>query len=820
MPRPEQKTISLTIDGREVAAIENSMLVDAAKAGDVEIPYFCYEPKLGEPVGACRMCLVEIEGIPKLQTSCSTPVKDGMVVHTQTDRVKGAQNAIVEFLLINHPLDCPVCDKGGECPLQDITFGWGLGRSRMLEPKRHFVKPLALSPLVAIDRERCILCYRCVRFSQEISEDYQLIFTERGAHTFVGTHDGHPYSAPFSGNIIELCPVGALTSQPYRFRARPWDIEGAGGICTLCPSQCNVTFTVRDEKVLRVLSRDSLGNPAVDDGWLCDKGRFGYQAIHVDERITRPLVRDGGELRPVSWERALETAAGLAKHTGRTAALAGGQATNEEAFLIQRLLREGLASHDLDCRFSESVSLELARALAAPALQATVPDLEFAHTVLLIGAEPLDDAPILDLRIRKGVRRQGVQLAIASARPSALDPNAAISVRYPPGGEAAFLADLENALAGESDSAPDANVAALARQLTEGGEDIVIVWSERLASAALPTLLRIAERLKLAERDGAGLLELPSGSNGRGLREAGFLPNAGPGYGDPVQAGRGTAEIAAAAKAGDVTALYLLQVDPQRELPDRAAWDAAMHHASLIVAHASVLTEGLKEHATVVFPAESYAEKDGTVVHPDGRLQRLRTAIAHPGEIRAGWQVIAEISRRAGLDQGVLTGPMAFRQLCDAVPFYADLTLEQIAGHGLRWPETDAASKLPAGAGAEAVSGSDLERLASPPAVFDSSQQGLRLGTYRSIWAAPEVELSPALHFTIAEQLVELAPADAERLGIDNGAEITVAQNGTRLSARAAVRSGVPNGTAFMADGIASDSANALTERVVEVSPQ
>ena len=252
------------------------------------------------------MCLVEVEGIPKLQTGCSTPVKDGMVVHTQTDRVKHAQEAVVEFLLINHPLDCPVCDKGGECPLQDISFGWGGGRSRFIEPKRHFQKPLALSPLVAIDRERCILCYRCVRFSQEIAEDYQLVLEERGAHTYVSTFDGHPYVAPFSGNIIELCPVGALTSQPYRFRARPWDIEGSGSVCALCPAQCNVTFTVRDDRVLRVLGRD---NAEVDDGWLCDKGRFAYQSIHVDERITRPMIRDGGELRPVSWERALDEAA-------------------------------------------------------------------------------------------------------------------------------------------------------------------------------------------------------------------------------------------------------------------------------------------------------------------------------------------------------------------------------------------------------------------------------------------------------------------------------------------------------------------------------
>ena len=349
MARPEPSLITFEIDGKEVEAPEGTMLVDAAKRGDVEIPYFCYEPKLGQPVGACRMCLVEIEGMPKLQTSCSTPVKDGMVVITTSDRVKQAQNAIVEFLLVNHPLDCPVCDKGGECPLQDISFGWGAGRSRFIEPKRHFQKPLELSPLVAIDRERCILCYRCVRFSQEVAEDYQLVFLERGDHTFVGTHDGRPYVAPFSGNIIELCPVGALTSTAYRFRARPWDIEDAGSVCTLCPSQCNVKFTVRDDaRVVRVLARD---NAEVDDGWLCDKGRFGYQAIHADERITAPMVRDGGELREVSWERALDEAASALKRSGeRTAALVGGQTTNEEGFLVQHLMREGLGSPHVDSR--------------------------------------------------------------------------------------------------------------------------------------------------------------------------------------------------------------------------------------------------------------------------------------------------------------------------------------------------------------------------------------------------------------------------------------------------------------------------------------
>src|ERR687893_91885 len=317
MRRPEKKFVTFEIDGREVSAPEGAMLVDGAKYGDVEIPVFCYEPKLGAPVGACRMCLVEIEGIPKLQTACSTAVKDGMVVHTQTDRVQEAQRAVVEFLLVNHPLDCPVCDKGGECPLQDITFGWGAGTSRFIEPKRHFKKPLELSPLIAIDRERCILCYRCVRFSQEIAEDYQLVLLERGAHSYVGTFDGHPYVAPFSGNIIELCPVGALTSRAYRFRARPWDIEGAGTVCPGCPAHCNVELTVRDERVMRVLARD---HSEVDDG------------------IVEPLVREGTELMPASWEKALAAARGALQKAGaKAAAIAGGETSNEEAFLLARL---------------------------------------------------------------------------------------------------------------------------------------------------------------------------------------------------------------------------------------------------------------------------------------------------------------------------------------------------------------------------------------------------------------------------------------------------------------------------------------------------
>src|SRR5829696_1337795 len=830
MPRPDVNFITLTIDGREVSAPENAMLVDAAKYGDVEIPVFCYEPKLGQPVGACRMCLVEIEGIPKLQTGCSTPVKDGMVVHTQTERVHGAQRAVVEFLLINHPLDCPVCDKGGECPLQDITYGWGPGTSRFIEPKRHFKKPLELSPLIAIDRERCILCYRCVRFSQEIAEDYQLILLERGAHSFVGTFDGHPYVAPFSGNIIELCPVGALTSLAYRFRARPWDIEGAGTVCTLCPAQCNVELTVRDERVMRVLARD---HDDVDDGWLCDKGRFAYQHVHTDERLVQPLVREGTQLQPASWEKALAAASGaLGKGGARTAALAGGETTNEEALLLSRLFRDGLGSGHLSARAEGELPLDVARALADPALQATVPDLEFAHAVLLLDADPIDDTPVWDLRIRKGVRRNGVRLGVVSARPTALDAHAEVTLRHAPGTGEALLVALDAALSGDRGNLGGAAstagssagaVEGLADFLKGAGDDVVIVYGERLLSGpggaqAARALLNVAARLGLSGRDGAGLLEAPSSTNARGLREAGFAPGHGAGYATVAEPGKATAEIAAALAEGELSTVWLHHADPLRSFPDRAAWEAALGTAQTVIAVDSVISDTIREHADVVFPAEAYAEKEGTVTHPDGRVQRLRPAIGRPrgpdqqsgSGVRPLWQVIADVAERAGLELGVRTGPMASKALFEAVPFYAGLTLDAIGGRGVRWPASEAAAAFESAAW-------EPVKLEVPDAVPASAEGALRLGTFRSLWSSKEVDVSPSLRFLRPRQIVELSPADAERLGIREGDQVEVGSNGTRVKGAVKLRAAVPGGTVFLASGTHEQPANVLTEPMVQV---
>jgi NADH-quinone oxidoreductase subunit G len=824
------KEINLIIDGREVTATEGEMLHDAARKGDVEIPVFCYEPKLGEPVGACRMCLVEIEGIPKLQTSCSTPVRDGMVVHTRTDQVKHAQSAVVEFLLINHPLDCPVCDKGGECPLQDISMGWGPGKSRMTDNKRHFEKPIELSPLVAIDRERCILCYRCVRFSQEVAEDEQLQLLERGDRTFVGTFDDRPYVAPFHGNITDLCPVGALTNYTYRFRARPWDIEQAGSVCTLCPSQCNVSFTVRDERVKRVIARD---NADVDDGWLCDRGRYGFEMFDAVERVRGPRLRGGVE---ASWDDAIAKAAAALVHGGAASAAIVGDASNEEGYLVQRIMREALGSPHIDSRPSRGPGREALVRLAQPEISARVRDIDDAGAILVVGTDPLHSSPILDLRIRKAIRRNGAKLAVATEAPTTLDGGAVTVARYAPGGAGAFLAGLASELRSPGEHS---DVAATLK----GAESVVVIWGDRIGregDGAVTSLLDVASALDLASQDGSGLLEVPDFTNARGLREAGCLPDAGPGLTE-VQAplgalsaqngarvGKATEEIRAALESGELKTLLLFGVDPLRDFPDTEAWKKALAAADHIVSFSTFET-ATTAMADVVFPLETHAEKDGTVSHPDGRLQRVRPSASRPGDIRPSWSVLAELSLALGHDTGVSSQPSAFAALADAVAFYAGISDSDIGGRGIRWQDVSAA--LPSGEAGGVTSADAARREAEPassdaagasgsvsgkstPPAFSDPETGdpelLTLGTYRDLWAGPITELNPPLRFLQPQQQVALSLADAERLGLATNDEVSVSRNGSSVRAKVSIKERVPNGACFLIEGVADGNANAL----------
>jgi NADH-quinone oxidoreductase subunit G len=793
----ERRAVTITVDGREIEATEGQMLHDAAREGDVEIPVFCYEPKLGDPVGACRMCLVEIEGIPKLQTSCSTPVRDGMVVHTRTEQVKHAQNAVVEFLLVNHPLDCPVCDKGGECPLQDITTGWGPGKSRVIDEKRHFEKPIELSPLVAIDRERCILCYRCVRFSQEISEDSQLQLLDRGDRTFVGTFDDRPYVSPFHGNITDICPVGALTNYTYRFRARPWDIEQGGTVCTLCPSQCNVSLTIRDEKVKRVLTRD---NHDVDDGWICDKGRYGFEMFEAEERVDAPRSKGGDRLE---WGAAIEkAAAGLrAAGAGRVATIVG-DASNEEAFLLQELLRGALGSPHIDSRAYEGPGRDTLLELSRPELSAKVKDIDSADAILVLGTDPLHSSPILDLRVRKAIRRAGARLVVATERPTALDGGAEAIARYAPGEAAHFIGELTKAIGGEETVATP-----IAETLRDAGK-VIVLWGQRIdhdSPAASASLLALAEKLNVSGTAGAGLLEIPDFANARGLREAGALPDAGPGLSETTP-GYSVNQIRAALESGDLDAVVLFGVDPIRDFPDTRAWETALTAATFVVSF-SMHENATTAKADVVLPLETHAEKDGTATHPDGRLQRIRPAASRPEGVRPNIQVLADLSAALGQTTTPTNQPTAFEALTKGVAFYSGITDADLGGHGFRWQDGSSAGALP-----QSSPGAGVPSPGTPAKQPGEGTPGtgLLLGTYRDIWSGPVTELNPPLRFLQPKQRLELSEADAARLNLRTGYEVRVSSEDASLDAIVQVKERVPEGVCFLSEAIAGANANAL----------
>ncbi len=832
--------ITVTIDGIEAIGRDGEMLIDVAKSADIEIPYFCYEPKLGPPVGACRMCLVEVEGIPKLQTACSTPVKDGMVVNTVSNEVKEVQEAVAEFILVNHPLDCPVCDKGGECPLQDVTMGWGPEQSRTIEAKRHFEKPVKLSPLITIDRERCILCYRCVRFSQEVAEDDQLVFLDRGAATYVGTFDSSEYIAPFSGNVTELCPVGALTSTEYRFKARPWDIERSSSICTLCPAQCNINFTVRDEKIERVLARDEMGNPGVDGGWLCDKGRYAFRMFESADRVTKPMVRRGGSLQPVSWDEALNAAAeGLREAAPNVAAVIGGETTNEEGFLTQALMRQALGSSHIDSRVAGKLNSSRARQLNRPELQASVQDLDDAELIIVLDTDPMNEMAVLDLRIRKAVRLGGAKLVVATSAPTTLDANAAC-IRHQPGSTEALLTGLTKAfldLNGNNSQAPAgspesygllkeglessslddlAKLAAIEPQdlrnlalLAQESKKTVIVFGERVGfsqrgGSSLKSLVNIAQLFGCEEQNAGGLLEVMAGTNGRGLRDMGCLPNLEPGLKSTEVTGLSATELPDALKDGKVSAVYLLHSDPFRDLPDSPSWQAGLKKANFVVTHTQFLSDELAEIADVVFPSEIYAEKQGTVTHPDGRIQRLLSAIPRKDQVRMEWQVLIELGEHLGMGEPAQTAAAVYESIRKAVPYYQGVELADTTRHGVRWQESYSVADAP-------EVELDLMVSDSPPAPIPLEGSSLRLGTRSSLWASIETDHSEPLKYLKQEQRVLLSAHDAEKLGISHGDTVTVSGKDNSIEAIADVEATAMPGSAFLYEGVADNGASVLS---------
>src|SRR5215469_12575492 len=662
------ETVNVTIDGFEIAVPKGTLVIRAAEMIGIQIPRFCDHPLL-DSIGACRQCLVEVEGQRKPLASCTTVCTDGMVVKTQLTSALAdkAQHGVMEFLLINHPLDCPMCDKGGECPLQNQAMSNGRGESRFLEEKREFDKPVAISTEVLLDRERCISCTRCVRASEEIAGDEFIEFIDRGPKQYIGTATGRPFNSYFSGNTVQVCPVGALTGAAYRFRSRPFDLVSTPSVCEHCASGCRQRTDHRRGRVMRRLAGADL---QVNEEWNCDKGRWAFTYATQPDRLTSPLVRDpDGVLRPASWAAAFAAAArGLA--AARDAAvdgphgagvLTGGRLTLEDAYAYAKFTRLALNTNDIDMRARPHSGEEeqfLAAKVAGRDIEVSYADLEAAPAVLLAGFEPEDESPIVFLRLRKAARKRGIPVfSIAALASPGLVKVFGTLLPTVPGAEPAALTALA---AGGS---ADADIKRASELLKAPGT--VILVGERLAE--VPGALAAAVRL--ADATGAKLAWIPRRAGERGAIEAGALPGLlpiGRWVGDPkaraevarvwdkatlpTTPGRSTSAMLAAAEQGELGALVIAGVDAA-DLPDPAGALRALETVPFVVS-LELRASSITDRADVVFPVAAVAEKAGTFVNWEGRGGTFGGALTVPG-VRTDLYVLGAIADEMDVHLGL-----------------------------------------------------------------------------------------------------------------------------------------------------------------------
>jgi len=610
--------VTLTIDGMPVTVAEGTLVIRAAETVGVQIPRFCDHPLLA-PVGACRQCLVDIpdagngRGFPKPQASCTIPVAEGMVVETNNATASKAQQGIMEFLLVNHPLDCPVCDKGGECPLQNQAMSNGQGETRFDGVKRTFAKPISLSPNILLDRERCIVCQRCTRFAAEIPGDPGITLLERGAQQQIGVAAGKDFSSYFSGNVIQICPVGALTSAEYRFRSRPFDLVSIPGVAE--HDACGAAIRI-DHRRGRVLRRLAGNDPEVNEEWISDKDRFAFRYVDAADRLRYPMVREeSGELRPASWLEAFDLAArGLAAAGAAVGVLPGGRGTLEDAAGYAAFARETLAGADVDFR-ARPLSAEETEFLAAQVRGAgpvTYADLDAASDVVLVGLEPEDEAGTIFLRLRKRRPATGSgSVRIRTVAPLLSPGSAKLGaelVRCAPGAEAAVIG-----------------------KLTEVTEESVILVGERLATS--PGALAVAA--ELARKRGAKLAWVPRRAGDRGAVEAGAFPL--------TEHERDADQIIDGVLTGDVRALVVGGVDPD-DTADPAAFLAALDAADFVVS-LELRESEVTKRADVVLPVAAVTEKAGTYLTWEGRRRPFPQVFNLPATYSDA-QILAQIARR------------------------------------------------------------------------------------------------------------------------------------------------------------------------------
>ena len=706
--------VSLTIDGVEISVPKGTLVVDAAKKIDIEIPVFCYHPKL-DPVGMCRMCLVEI-GMPVidratgekvlnadgsvklnfgkgLQTGCTVAVGPGMVVRTQTPTVKHAREDILEFLLTSHPLDCPVCDKGGECPLQELTMAYGHDEARIdFRDKIKLDKRVPLGELIVLDRERCIQCARCTRFQDEIVDDPVIHFHNRGRRLEIVTFSKPGFDSIWSGNTTDICPVGALTSADFRFGARPWELTPVASICTHCPVGCNITMSTRREAasggrnvIKRIMPRQ---NEAVNEIWTCDKGRFVHHFADAPDRLRTPLVRRDGRLEPVSWGDALDYVAGkLQQHKNSAAGITGERLSNEDYFLFQRLFRQGLGNGNIDLAQRRMAGGDIV-AQVGLARGSNLKDLKKGDAILVVAADLHEEAPVWWLRVKQAVDR-GATLVVLNARPTRLDKFASHLLHYAPGGALPAARELLATAGADTATAAEGSPAAVSAALMNADNLVIFYGAEGLTYDETDDLARTLGNLLLTEsgdaaahagRVNSGLIPVWPHANTQGAWDMGIHPSFGPGYAPAAATGHDAAGIYAGAADGRVSALYVMGADPVGDgLMDGRG------QLSFLVVQELFLTETALL-ADVVLPAQSWAEREGTFTNGERHVQRYYPAIPVVGEARPDWQILAQLSERVGMGKPSFAASLLFKEIARSVPQYQGMDYRTLAHVEPQWP--------------------------------------------------------------------------------------------------------------------------------------
>ncbi len=753
-PPPDPNAVEVVIDGKPHTARKGQLVIQAAADAGVYIPRFCYHERMSS-VGKCRMCLVECDSGrgPAVTVSCMVPVAPGMKIETESPTAKRMQEGVLEMMLANHPLDCPVCDKGGECPLQDQTMSHGPGEGRFIEEKRHYEKPIAISDLVYLDRERCILCDRCTRFAKEVAGDPLIHFINRGNNTEVNTFPEDPFSSYFSGNVVQICPVGALTAQPYRFKARPWDLTQVESTCTTCSVGCRVVVQSTRDELVRYQGVDS---DPVNWGWLCDKGRFGYEATNSPNRVRVPQVRKDDEMVETSWAAALTEAAKLIKGAverdgaGSVAVLGGARSANEGAYAWATLARS-LGVTNLDAQLADGLPGEVLLGLP----RATIDEACAASTIVLLGTDLKEELPVLFLRVRDVTEKRKARVIEVSTHDTSLSKLAHRSVRYRPGDQAQAVRQL---LADE------------AAQL--GGNVVVIVGRGNLAEHVQPTLDAIAELQ--AGVPGVRFLPIARRGNTVGALAAGLRPRDG---------GLDAQGILEAAAAGRISCLVLLGADPLSDLPDVSLARKALANVGSLIAVDTVVTAS-NRNAAVFLPATAAGEHNGTTTNIEGRVSSVAQKVT-AGTPRPDWMIATELGDRLGHDLGFTSLDEVTHELSVTVDAFAPATAAALAA--------DRNGVLLDLAGALTVQPSRTE----PPV---PSSYEYRLIVSRKLYDAGQtVANSASLAHLAPGARLRLHPLDADRLGASAGSLVKVTSARTALTLAVEPDPAIARSTAWVA---------------------